>query len=126
MSTVSAYMNPKLVYVRDGDHPKIALRPMLELGLSTVPVLDEEHKPVGFLSLRDLVDHRDGHAPRSIGVRSVTTTDSIESAAKVMLEAGVHHLVVLDEHGVAVGMLSTLDVMAALVGAPPIAHSSSG
>jgi CBS-domain-containing membrane protein len=82
-------------------------------------VLDEDERPVGVVSLRDLVN------PRKEGVRiteSVATAEvdePIELAARRLAEVGVHHLVVLDDNGRAVGMLSALDVVRALLGLEP-------
>ena len=54
--TVRDCMNPKLVYVREGDRADLALQPILDFGITVVPVLDEDHRPVGTVSLRDLVN----------------------------------------------------------------------
>jgi len=115
---VGDYMNQHLVYLREGDRVDLARRPMADLGLTAVPVLDEEHKPVGVVSLRDLVDARDGTAT-SEPLRTVLASASIEEAARVLVAEDLHHLVVVDATGAAVGMLSSLDVVRALVRSPP-------
>ena len=117
--TVQTYMNPRLVYLREGDRLQVALRPLLDLGITAVPVLDEDHKPVGIISLRDLVDKRGGPPHMREDVRTVLVTASIQDAGKMLVDASLHHLVVVDEAGLAVGMLSALDVVRALVGAEP-------
>ena len=116
---VSQYMNRHLVYVREGDRVDVARRPMLELGLTAVPVLDEEHRPVGVVSLRDLADERRERPAVSEPVRTVAQSASIEEAAKLLVAENVHHLIVVDARGAAVGMLSSMDLVRALVGAPP-------
>jgi hypothetical protein len=49
---------------------------------------------------------------------SVPLTMSVEDAAKVMAERGCHHLVVVGGDGRAAGMISSLDLLRALVGLP--------
>jgi CBS domain-containing protein len=113
---VSDYMNRTLVYLMEGDRPEIALRPILDFEITAVPVLDAEHRPIGIVSLRDLVD------PRKSGMRVTAPPLTIEadafvSTAAVMLaETGYHHLVVIDADGRAIGMLSSLDVVRGLCG----------
>jgi CBS domain-containing protein len=116
MATVREYMNPELVYVREGDRPELALYAVLEFGLTTVAVLDEDHMPVGAVALRDVI-HRKG-TPVRIAAPAVTidVDAPIERAARTMAEAGVHHLVVVDDEGRAAGMLSALDCVRAFLG----------
>lgn len=117
--TVQTFMNPRLVYLREGDRVQVALRPLLELGITAVPILDEDHKPVGIISLRDLVDKSGGRPQMRDDVRSILATASIDEAARLIVDANLHHLVVVDEAGLAVGMISTLDVLRALIGREP-------
>ena len=115
---VSDYMNRHLVYLRAGDRLEVARRPMLDLGLTAVPILDEEHRPVGVVTLRDLSeDRRDRHA--SGDVRTISESAEVDEAARLLVAADVHHLIVVDARGAAVGMISSMDVVRALVGAPP-------
>jgi CBS domain-containing protein len=117
MAAVGDYMNPRLVYLREGDRPEVALRPMLDFGIHSVPILDEEHRPVGMVTLRELIDPRPD-VPKPI-VRTIPADASIEDAARLMVDHDMHHLIVIDEHGHAVGNLSTLDVVRGLVAASP-------
>jgi CBS-domain-containing membrane protein len=114
--TVRDFMTPKLVYVRDDTRPQVALHPILEMGITAVPVLDGEHRPVGVISLRDLVENPRGDIrPMSKPALLIQATASIESAARMLSEAEEHHLVVVDAGGHAVGMLSSLDVVRAFL-----------
>jgi CBS domain-containing protein len=114
--TVRDFMTPKLVYVRDDTHLRVALHPILEMGITAVPVLDGDHRPVGVISLRDLLENPTGDIrPASKPVLQIEETATIESAARLLSEAQVHHLVVVDTDGQAVGMLSSLDVVRALL-----------
>lgn len=50
-------------------------------------------------------------------VQSVRSTDGMLDAARRMCQQHVHRLVVLDERGKPIGLLSSLDIVAALVAA---------
>lgn len=116
MATVRQCMNHELVYLRAGEREQLALRPILEFGISAVPVLDDDHRPVGVIALRDLVDGK--HFPPSATSPALTVRidEPLESAARAMAEANVHHLVVVDSAGVAAGMISSLDVVRGVLG----------
>jgi CBS domain-containing protein len=118
MATVRDIMNSKLLYLRDGDRVSLARRHILDYGVTAVPVLDETHRPVGIVSLRDL--ERDGEEVHPTGnVVSVKESEDVTTAAKKLAESDFHHLVVVDDKGVAVGMVSSMDFLRALVGLPP-------
>ena len=115
--TVGDIMNSKLLYIRDGDRLSLARRQIVEFGVTAVPVLDETHRPVGIVSLRD-IEH-DGEVVSSKGpVCSVLASDPIEVAARKLAETDFHHLVVIDDKGVAVGMVSATDFVRALLDMP--------
>ena len=117
--TVRDIMNPKLLYITDGDRVALARRHIIDFGITAVPVLDETHRPVGVVSLRDLArDDGDRFEPSGV-VATVKATEPVEAGAKKLAESTFHHLVVVDDAGVAVGMVSALDFLRALVGLPP-------
>ena len=115
--TVRDFMSRQLVYLREGDRVEIAKHPILDFGISAVPVLDDGHKPVGMVSLRDLADDRElgGGRVRSPAI-SIAANATLLVAAHVLAEANIHHLVVVDSEDKAVGMISALDVVRGLVG----------
>jgi len=118
-NTVQDIMNPKLLYIKDGDRVSLARRHIVEFGITAVPVLDETHRPVGVVSLRDLAgDDGERFEPSGV-VATVLASESVEQGAKKLAESNYHHLVVVDEKGVAVGMVSSLDFLRALVGVAP-------
>jgi CBS-domain-containing membrane protein len=117
--TVADIMNPKLLYVRDGDRVALARRHIIEFGITAVPVLDETHRPVGVVSLRDLAGAEGDRFQPSGKVETVEATASIEEGARRLAESDYHHLVVVDDKGVAVGMVSALDFLRSLVGLSP-------
>ena len=117
-TTVAEIMNPKLLYIREGDRLSLARMQIMKFGVTAVPVLDELHRPVGVVSLRDL-SREDHRVEASRPAKTVRGDASLEDGARVLVDAGVHHLVVVDDAGVAIGMVSALDLVRAFVGAPP-------
>ena len=92
---------------------------IVKFGVTGVPVLDEWHRPVGFVSLRDIgLDGDLGHIRISTPVATARDTDPIDVAAKRLAETECHHLVVVDQKGEAVGMVSAVDFLRALTGTP--------
>jgi CBS-domain-containing membrane protein len=117
--TVADIMNSKLLYISDGDRVSLARRHIIEFGITAVPVLDETHRPVGVVSLRDLARPEGDTFEPSGTVATVKASASIDEGARQLAESNYHHLVVVDDKGVAVGMVSSLDFVRALVGLPP-------
>ena len=115
-ATVRDFMNPKLAYVREGDRAELALQPILDFGITAVPVVDEDDRPVGVISIRDLVDPKRKGARISAPVEKIGIDVPIAVAARALTDANVHHLVVVDADGRTAGMLSALDVVRPLLG----------
>jgi CBS domain-containing protein len=115
---VSDYMSTHIVYLRAGDHVAIARRPMLDFGLNAIPVLDDDGRPVGVVLLRDLVDEKKSGLRVARAPHTIEGGATLDEAARKLAAEDIHHLVVVDPQGVAVGMLSALDVVRGLVGAP--------
>jgi CBS domain-containing protein len=110
-------MNPELFTLTPDVRADDALRAILELGITAAPVVDGEQRPIGVTSIRDFL--RDGlPAPVSSPAVSVPGDATVEEAARIMTESGRHHLVVVGGDGRAVGMLSSLDLLRALIGLP--------
>ena len=116
--TVRDIMNAKVLYISHGERPSLARRHILSFGITAVPVLDETHRPVGVISLRDLERSGDEVQPPAI-VATVKETDTVEEGAKKLAATEYHHLVVVDTKGVAVGMVSSMDFLRALLGLEP-------
>jgi CBS domain-containing protein len=119
--TVADIMNRELFSVRPGDSVADAVGGILGLGITTAPVIDAERHPLGVVSLRDLIGPKTGltvadrMTARAVVVRE---RSSVDDAARLVGETGHRHLVVVDERGRAVGMLSSVDVVRGLVGLP--------
>ncbi len=117
--TVADIMNPKLLYIKYGDRVSLARRHIIDFGVTAVPVLDETHRPVGIVSLRDLAGDEGERFEPTGKVETVKASEPVEAAARKLAESGYHHLVVVDDDGVAVGMVSSLDFLREMVGLPP-------
>lgn len=116
--TVREIMNPELFTLRDTVRAEDALDALLALEINAAPVVDADRKPIGVSTLRDLV--LDGIKPAiSVPALAIAADLSIEAAARMMAESGHHHLVVVGSDGRVVGMVSSYDLVRALVGLPP-------
>lgn len=121
LTTVAQAMSSELFAVGPAEPVEHVLRYLLLLGLTGAPVIDEEGKPVGMLSLRDVLT-REGETVgerMSAPVVMIWSGATLEDAAHLLSDTGHHRLVVVDNRGVAVGMLSSLDIVRAMVGKVP-------
>ncbi len=100
-------------------------------GISGAPVIDSEGRCVGILSAIDYVKRE--HVLRgtgaeevagnrvyqemSAGVRWVQPENTLLNAARIMCEKHVHRLPVLDQQRKPVGLITSMDIVAALVNA---------
>ncbi len=114
----------KIVTVSPEDTVTTAAKRMAENGIGCLIVADEQHKLVGIVSERDIIDRVVGAAGgfvdpleklvRDIMMSSVVTCSpgtSIETIQKTMTDMRTRHLPITD-NGIAIGMISTRDVMA--------------
>ena len=127
--TVEQIMTPDPITVR-ADEPLVAAARVLEENeISGVPVVDEDGLLVGVLSESDLVRARatehlwsrwSGLAVRHLMHTPVLTADrgmGLEEAATLMERAHVHRLVVVaEDQQTPVGIISTSDIVRAIVG----------
>jgi hypothetical protein len=124
---VSEIMNHEVLSF-DRDAPaRAALALLLRMGLTTAPVVDEEHRPIGIVSQRELV-----RAPAGAKVSACMRVPAVATgpetplleAAKLLDEADLHHLAVVGPHRRLIGFVSSLDLLRGLIGAP-VAHPES-
>jgi len=116
--TVREIMNREVFAVRPEEKIDPTLDAILELGITAVPVLDAERRPVGVVSLRDVVS-KDRHARRmTTPAATVSEGATIPEAGRALAAANVHHLVVVDAAGRATGMVSAVDIVRGLLGIP--------
>jgi hypothetical protein len=117
----SEIMNPEPFTVRASDDADDAVGYLLALGITAAPVLDPYGKVVGFFSLRDALSNpqRGVVSERmSAPARSVLESDPIEEVGKVLAAGDIHHAAVLTDEGHVAGVVSTLDVLKAMLNVP--------
>jgi len=105
---------------RPHDSLNAAAQIMWEHACGSVPVVDENSRPVGFLTDRDIsmAAYTQGGPLQALRVENAMARkiiacgpeDEITSAAKIMRENGVRHLPVVDAEGKLVGVLSLDDL----------------
>jgi len=116
---VEEIMNRELLSLRP-DLPARQARDMLRsFGVGAAPVIDDEQRLVGVLALHDVLE-ADGTTRQRMSkpAVSVPTSMTVEDAARRLACGDLHHLIVVDGTGAAVGVLSTLDVLRAMLGMP--------
>jgi len=117
--TVDDIMNRELLAVRPDLPAGEVLALLRAFGVGAAPILDDDRKPIGIVSMRDRLDG-EGSA-RDVMTRPVdcvSMSATIETAAEQIARGDRHHLVVVDGTGAAVGMVSTLDLLRALLDMP--------
>ena len=127
--TVEHVMTPDPITIRSDAPLSTAARLLEEHEISGVPVVDEGGTLVGILSESDLVRARatehlwsrwPGLSVRHLMHTPVLTADrsmTLEEAATLMERAHVHRLVVVGEdQQTPVGIISTSDIVRAMVG----------
>jgi len=119
--TVGEIINPEVLSLRPDETAADALGYLRAMHVSGAPVLDAELKPVGVVTWDDLaaappdarVTDQMNAPPLTVGL-----TASIREAAHAIAASGHHRLVVVNGTGRAVGVVSALDVVRALLGVP--------
>lgn len=141
--TAAELMAPNPISIRANASVSEALRLFTDKGVSAAPVIDEGGRPIGVMSRSDLLVHqaetsRRGHnyffaesdvdTPDEEANAAVTVADlmtpavfAVAPTAHVsrvigdMLGLHVHRLFVVDDDGVLVGVISTMDVLRRLL-----------
>lgn len=119
---VSDVMNRGVVQLRASSSLEDAARGLTEHNLSSAPVVDETGRCIGMLSAVDFLQQRANpagsiRAAMSRSVQCIGWRETLLRAAQVMCVQHVHRLPVIDEAGGVVGIVSTMDIVAALVNA---------
>lgn len=118
---VREIMNRELFSVRPEEPLNATLEAILALSITGAPVVDERGKPLGLVSLRDLVAEKPGTTAGERMTRPPATVPAearIGEAARRLAGTRYHRLIVVDEGGRAVGMVSSLDLIRGLLGLP--------
>jgi CBS domain-containing protein len=126
---VREIMNRELFTVTADARSADVLETLLEYGITAAPVVDDHQQPIGVTSLRDVLCNVHGHGHgNGYGSTSQSHISSpaitigidakVEDAARVMAEHNLHHLIAVGANGRVAGMVSSLDLVRALVGFP--------
>ncbi len=117
---VEEIMNREVFALKPDESAEQALNCILTLGITGAPVTDRNHRVIGHASFRDLLASKKGSlvAERmTTPVEVVSPSTTIDEAGRRMARLRVHRLIVTEGSRV-VGVVSALDVMAALLGMP--------
>jgi CBS domain-containing protein len=114
---IQEIMNRELLAVV-AETPVQAIRELLRtFAINTVPVLDDERHPIGMVTAFQVLDGSGtAHDRMSCPALCIEGSTSIEIAASRLALADAHHLVVVDSAGMAVGIVSVLDLLRAMFG----------
>jgi CBS domain-containing protein len=119
--TVSEIMNREVFSVLPAESVDATRAAILALGITGVPVVNEEGKPMGLVSLRDLVGERPGTTAGERMTRPPATVPAdvrLGEAARRLARTRYHRLIVVDAGGYVVGIVSALDIIRGLMGLP--------
>ncbi|MDH5670806.1 MAG: CBS domain-containing protein [Myxococcales bacterium] len=118
---VREIMNPELFAVEPDAPRDAALDYLLALGITACPVIDEAGGFKGMVTLADLMSEGGGNraADRiSNPIITIAANATIDEAARKLADLHAHRIVAIDDKGRAAGMVSAVDLVAALVGLP--------
>lgn len=141
--TVADVMTRRVTVVPGCARMEEAARILAEAAASGAPVVDAAGRCIGVLSATDFLRFEVEKAGRqpyvpvdwtgvvnctelplesvqrfmTPAVQTVSMNESLLKAAEIMCLEHIHRLVVLDEHSAPMGVVSTLDVMSALIAA---------
>jgi CBS domain-containing protein len=118
--TIGEIMNRELYATQADALATNVLQDLMGLGVGGCPVIDDDNRPVGVISIRDLFGAREACVGDRMTAPALTMDQgaSIRDAARLMAEADLHRIVVVDGGGRAVGIISALDVIRGLLGIP--------
>ena len=120
-ATVDQIMNHEVYTVRTEESCGEVLGMILTLGITAAPVVDARGVPLGLVSLRNLAraQREDPVAKHMTSPPATIGLDAtIDEAGREMGQLSYHHLVVVDEAGMVVGFVSSLDVIRGPAGLP--------
>jgi CBS domain-containing protein len=115
---VREIMNRELFAVAPGARADQTLRRLVELHVGAAPVVDETGRPIGVVSVVDVVGEAERPASACMTAPAVVVHEEapIEAAGRLLAETGHRHMTVVDHRGRAVGYVSSVDVLRGLFG----------
>lgn len=129
MKTIPELMTKDPVVIPVANDIQKTIELFLEVGMTSVPVIDNYGKLVGTLTEMNLITaffrletRKDGkdkiihHVDLLEPIETATETDLLSDLIKKMVKAKSHRVVVLDKRGRVVGIISPKDVLKAVTG----------
>jgi CBS domain-containing protein len=117
--TVQEIMNHELLVVPPEMLAREARDLLRSYAVGAAPVVSDQWRPLGVLALGDLLDAEGTASDRMTRPALCAPSSlSVAEAARLIASAGAHYLVAVDAVGAAVGMLSAVDLLRALLEMP--------
>jgi CBS domain-containing protein len=122
---VEEVMNDEVIVMQDNEQVEHARKLMLSHGFSRIVVLDEEGKPVGMVTEKDLTKKMRGNGPQwkrrpidkisirrimSEGIITTNPWSPLQDAVETIIKNGISSIPVEDEDGL-VGILTKTDLI---------------
>ncbi|MFN4132206.1 MAG: diguanylate cyclase [Caldimicrobium sp.] len=110
----------ELIYAHKEELLKSILEKMAKYNIGAIPILDETKKPIGIITERDFikVDIKDLEKPaKEIALKEVITikyNEPIVKGIKLFKDYKIRHLIVVDNEGCAINILSQRDFIQSL------------
>ncbi len=118
---VADVMTPAVITVPPGISLSEAAALLAEARITGAPVVTPNGRLLGMLSRSDLVDPRH-HRPEATVEDAMThllfavrPSDPAMTAVRLMVVEGIHRVVVIDEHGALVGIVTSMDILRSLL-----------
>jgi len=124
---VSEIMNREVFSLHPMDSVETAVGGLAAMGITGAPLVDSMGVVTGMVSLRTLVASPEAKTVvdcATLPAISVSPETSIDEAARLIGSKGVHRVPVVDPEGRPVGIVSSLDLVRALMGLP-VAHPAT-
>lgn len=121
-TTVANFMTSDPRSLRAECTDREALEFFADHRFDAAPVINEAGQPIGVLSLSDLLTHQRSTRPGGFGptlvrdlmtpaVFTLTPRSTLTEAVSHLVGLNIHHLFVVDDNQVLVGVVSALDVL---------------
>ena len=132
---VSLIMSREVICARDDLEVAALMDLMVRRHIGCVPVINERGRPIGMVTKFDLVEQAQGRprgvAPATAGglmMPLAITLDeraSVAHAAALMAIEDVHHVAIVADSGVLIGVVSSMDIVRWLAGNDGVMRSDA-